>query len=175
MDSFQDDLTFLEILYLKSTPVHAIIGFVFLNQCKGVIMDYNTNNPNDYGYGQPNPDYSHQQRYGADGAGFAHAAMIMGMIALLTCRITLFPTILAAIAAILAILSKGYHKKMTKKARYTVAIAVIAIVLNVAWSIYSINTLLRDQQFLNQFEQMYEQIYGVPFDSSFDPEGGEML
>ena len=64
---------------------------------------------------------------------------------------------------------------MTKKARYTAAIAVIAIVLNVAWSIYSINTLLHDQQFLNQFEQMYEQIYGVPFDSSFDSEGGEML
>ena len=54
-------------------------------------------------------------------------------------------------------------------------IAVIAIVLNVALSIYSINTLMHDQQFLNQFEQMYEQIYGVPFDSSFDLEGGEML
>ena len=64
---------------------------------------------------------------------------------------------------------------MTKKARNAVVIAVIAIVLNVALSIYSINTLMHDQQFLNQFEQMYEQIYGVPFDSSFDLEGGEML
>ena len=130
-------------------------------------MDYNTNNPNDYGYGQPNPAYSQQQRYGADGEGFAHAAMIMGIIALLTCRITLFPTILAAIAAILALLSKGYNKKMTKKARNAVIISLIAI--------YSINTLMHNEQFLNQFEQMYEQLYGVPFDSSFDPEGGEML
>lgn len=138
-------------------------------------MDYNTNNPNDYGYGQPNPAYSQQQRYGADGEGFAHAAMIMGIIALLTCRITFFPTILAAIAAILALLSKGYNKKMTKKARNAVIISLIAIGLNVALSIYSINTLMHNEQFLNQFEQMYEQLYGVPFDSSFDPEGGEML
>lgn len=138
-------------------------------------MDYNTNNPNDYGYGQPNPDYSQQQRYGADGEGFAHAALIMGIVAILTCKITFFPTILAAIAAILAILSKGYNKKLTPKARGAVLIAAVAIVVNIALSVYNINTLMNDEQFLNQFEQMYEQIYGVPFDSSFGLEGGETL
>jgi len=127
-------------------------------------MDYYTNQTNSYNNPQNVPPV-----YGADGEGLARAAFTMGLIALVACRMPFLSTILAAIAIILAIISRGYQRTFLRKTRNAVIIATIAIVANLVLSVSALSKLseqMQSEEFKEQFNQMYEQIYGVPYDES---------
>lgn len=121
-------------------------------------------------------DYQNEQLPGHD--GFAQAAFVMAILSLIGCRMLFIPTIVASIAIILAILSKGFCRQLMKKARIALLIAAAAIVLNLILSIRTLGVLadqMKTPEFREQFNQMYEEIYGVPYDDSLNLWGGEAL
>ena len=121
-------------------------------------------------------DYQNEQIPGYD--SFAQAAFVMAILSLIGCRMLFIPTIVASIAIILAMLSKGFRRHLTKKARYAFLIAVAAIILNLILSVQTmvrITDQMKTPEFREQFNQMYEDIYGVPYDDSINLWGGEAL
>ncbi|MBR5597306.1 MAG: hypothetical protein IKW30_07860 [Lachnospiraceae bacterium] len=74
--------------------------------------------------------------------------------------------ICGGLAIILAVLSKGYNTKMEKNAKIGLATGIIAIVLQLGVLVFSIYNVIYVPEFREQFNSMYEQIYGVPADES---------
>ena len=128
-------------------------------------MDYNyNNNP----YTQPNNQYNpHNQNQFIRNPGqtMAMVSLILGIASIFTILTVYLPLILGSIAIVLAILSKGYGKKMlaTAKAGIGTAIGGIALIAVVFGSVISLFFSLSGDQlveFGRQIDEMFEQQTG---------------
>ena len=101
---------------------------------------------------------------------FARTAKILGIIALISVfTFTVYPAmILGALAIILAILSKGIEKGMHDNAKLGVITGIIALVMNVVIIGSSFYMIFTQPELRQQFNEMYESIYGESFNDTID-------
>ena len=118
--------------------------------------EWNPSNENLTGKPLPNP--------------FARTAKILGTIALISVfTFTVYPAmILGALAIILALLSKGTEKSMHDNAKIGVITGIIALVMNVFIISSSFYMIFTQPKLRQQFNEMYESIYGESFDDTLD-------
>ena len=76
--------------------------------------------------------------------------------------------ICGSLAVILAILSKGYNTKMEKNAVIGLTAGIIGIVLQIGTLIFSFYSIIHVPEFREQFNSLYEQMYGEPVDDSIN-------
>lgn len=76
--------------------------------------------------------------------------------------------ICGGLAIILAFLSKGYHTKMEKNAKIGLTAGIIGIVFQLGVLGFSVYNIIHVPEFREQFNSMYEKMYGVPVDDSIN-------
>ena len=69
-------------------------------------------------------------------------------------------------AVILAILSKGYNTKMERNAKFGLAAGIIGIVFQLTTITVSVYNIINVPEYRENFNSLYEQIYGTPVDDS---------
>ena len=74
--------------------------------------------------------------------------------------------ICGGLAIVLAFLSKGYDTKMEKNAKIGLATGIIGVVLQIGILGFSVYNIIHVPEFREQFNSLYEQIYGAPVDDS---------
>lgn len=113
-------------------------------------------------------DYNYQ-RHASPGLPMATAAMFLGLAAMITTMTVFLPPLLGGLAIVMALLSKGYDKKMMLQAKIGMICGIFALVV-VAVIIFSVlATMISNPDLLielgRQYDAMYESIYGQPFKS----------
>lgn len=107
---------------------------------------------------------SSYSNYGAANNGFAFAALVLGVCSLLSLLTIYLPLILGSIAIILAILSKGYGKKMVTAAKIGLGTALgslsflIGMIGIVFFSIYLLITSYTPAQLAGLGRSMDDRI-----------------
>ena len=76
--------------------------------------------------------------------------------------------ICGGLAVILAVLSKGYNTKMEKNAVIGLIAGIIGIILQISTLIVSFYSIIHVPEFREQFNSLYEQMYGEPVDDSIN-------
>ena len=104
---------------------------------------------------------------------FSAAARTLGLLGLFCSFFSLFwfAFLFGSLAIILAILSKGKEHKFCQTAKIGFITGISALIIQfsiIAFTVYSIVFVpeFRDQ-FQSTFYEIYEQMYGVPFDESY--------
>lgn len=134
-------------------------------------MDFNNNS-----YDQNNNSNTNHNPYGypysppvrTPGNGFANAAMILGIIAILTAiMLTLyFPFVLGSLAILFALLSKGRAPKMSGQAKAGIICGTIGLAINISIFVSSVAFVLSNPDMLIEsariYDDMIEQMYGEP-------------
>lgn len=104
---------------------------------------------------------------------FSRSSKTLGLLGLFCSFFSLFwfSFIFGALAIILALLSKGDQIKFCRNARTGMIAGITALVIQcsvIAISFYSILYIPEyREQFKTTFYQMYEQMYGIPFEDSY--------
>ena len=128
---------------------------------------YQNNNP--YGSPFPNqPGYTPPQKSPAD--GMITAAMILGVTSIVSAFMmtVYFPFILGGISIIMALLSKGHEQKMVSKAKMGIVCSIVGIVLNIIIVIGSVYIVFSSEATFQQFDRLYESIYGESFSDTYE-------
>lgn len=101
---------------------------------------------------------------------FALFARSLGIFSIFCAVFSIFigAFICGGLAIVLAILSKGYNTKMEKNAMIGLASGVIGIVLQISVLAVSIYNVIHIPEFREQFNSLYEQMYGEPIDDSMN-------
>ena len=125
-------------------------------------------NPNNTPYGMPNgtpyPNYYQPvQKSPADNLVTASLALGIATIVSAILGTVYFPFILGGISIVFALLSKIGDEKMVSKSRTGVICAIIGLVLNLFIVSTSIYRVFTDERTFNQFDRIYEQVYGESF------------
>ncbi len=139
-------------------------------------MDYNNKGPSTESNNHPYPD-GQRQFIRNPGQGMATASMILGLAAIFTLFTVYIPFICGNLAIILAILSKGYGKKMLSTAKIGIGTALggIALIITVACSAVALILSMSgdelislgrqmDQQFESQTGQELEDVADVSYE-----------
>lgn len=140
-------------------------------------MDYNNNNNP---YTQQNNSYyaNGQNQYIRNpGQTMAIVSMILGLASIFTLFTVYIPIICGSLAIVLAVLSKGYGKKMLAFARIGIgtAIAGMALIITIIGSLTALllsssgDALVKfgqqmDQQFEEQTGQKLEDVLGTSYE-----------
>lgn len=139
-------------------------------------MDYN-NNYSPYSGQNQNNQYAPEPFFRNPGQSMATASMVLGLVGLFTLFTVYIPLICGGLAVILAILSKGYGKKMLLTAKVGIGTAVGGIAL-IVFIIFSLAGLLlsrsgddlvnfgkaMDKQFEQQTGQELKDILGQSYE-----------
>ena len=133
-------------------------------------MDFNNNPYNQNNSTTDNNPYGYQYTppVRIPGNGFANAAMILGIISIVTAiMLTLyFPFALGSLAILFALLSKGRAPKMQGRAKAGIICGTIGLAINISIFVSSICFVLSNPDLLIESAQMYddmfEQMYGQP-------------
>lgn len=131
----------------------------------------NNNNPNSYQNGYPYYNRNtYQLPYTEPGSNFANAAMVLGIISIISCfTFTVYPAfILGSIAIVLALLSKGSRPKLPSKARTGVTCAVIGLVTNTILLVSAIVLLFTSPALRKEVNRTFEKQYGISFDEMME-------
>lgn len=114
--------------------------------------------------------YQNQYNYPEPGSSFASAAMVLGIISIVTSfTFTVYPPfVLGSIAIILAILSKGMRPKMLSKARTGIICAVSGLILNTIITVASMLLLFTNPDVRAEVNKTFERQYGMSFDEMWE-------
>lgn len=101
---------------------------------------------------------------------FALFARSLGIFSIFCAVFSIFfgSFICGGLAIVLAILSKGYYTKMEKNAKIGLATGIIGVVLQISLLVVSVYNIIHVPEFREQFNSIYEQIYGEPVDDSIN-------
>lgn len=101
---------------------------------------------------------------------FALFARSLGVFSIFCAVFSVFfgSFICGGLAIVLAILSKGYNTKMEKNAKIGLITGTIGIVLQISLLGFSIYNVIHVPEFREQFNSLYEQMYGEPVDDSIN-------
>lgn len=113
-------------------------------------------------------DYNYQ-KHASPGLSMATAAMFLGLAAMVTTMTVFLPLLLGGLAIILALLSKGYGKKMIIQAKVGMICGIFGLVV-VGVIIFSVlATMISNPDLLiqigQQYDAIYENLYGQSFES----------
>ncbi|MCI8978894.1 hypothetical protein D5282_17700 [bacterium 1xD8-48] len=128
-------------------------------------MDYN-NNYNPYTGQNQNNQYAPEPVLRNPGQSMATASMILGVVGLFTIFTVYIPLICGGLAVILAILSRGYGKKMLLAARVGIGTAIGAVVLicSIIFSLVGILLASSGDDLVNfgkAMDEQFEQQTGI--------------
>ena len=101
---------------------------------------------------------------------FALFAKSLGVFSIFCAVFSIFigSFICGGLAIILAILSKGYSANMEKNAKIGLVTGTIGIVLQLSVLTVSVYNIIHIPEFREQFNSLYEQMYGEPVDDSIN-------
>lgn len=101
---------------------------------------------------------------------FALFARSLGVFSIFCAVFSIFfgSFICGGLAIVLAILSKGYDTKMEKNAVIGLFAGIIGIVLQISTLAFSVYNVIHVPEFREQFNSLYEQMYGEPVDESIN-------
>lgn len=101
---------------------------------------------------------------------FALFAKSLGIFSIFCAFFSMFfgTFICGGLAIILAILSKGYNKKMEKSARIGLMTGILSIVLQISVFTINVYNIIYVPEFREQFFIIYEEMYGEPLEESID-------
>lgn len=126
---------------------------------------YNNNGYNPY-YGR----YSYPVNVTEPGSKLASAAMVLGIISLISCfTFTIYPAfITGSIAIVLALLSKGRRPKLFGKARTGIICAVAGLITNTVLITCCIVMIFTNDEIRAQVNHTFEEQYGQTFDEMLE-------
>ena len=107
---------------------------------------------------------------------FALFAKSLGIFSIFCAVFSVFfgSFICGGLAIVLAILSKGYNTKMEKNAVIGLATGIIGVVLQISLLGFSVYNVIHVPEFREQFNSLYEEMYGEPVDDSINEMLDEM-
>ncbi len=107
--------------------------------------------------------------------GLVTASMILGITSIITAFMgtVYFPFILGGTSIVLALLSKVGEEKMVSKSKTGVICAIIGLILNVVIVSASVHKVFTDEETFNQFDRVYEQMYGSSFRDMYKEATGQ--
>lgn len=110
------------------------------------------------------------------GIQLARTAQTIGIFALISGLMIpiVMPAILAGIAIVLAILSKGRKSSMTKRARNAVIMGIVTLAINTAllgMSVFQIYRAMTDEETMDEFNELMEDNYGYSFEDLLESYG----
>lgn len=102
------------------------------------------------------------------GNGMAVAALICGIVSLagLLCLLPSF--VCGGIAITLALLSKGKERQLLSTAKAGLTLGTIGIVLAIGIMASSVYTVFSNPNLMEQYEKIYEQMYGSDFEDDLN-------
>lgn len=113
-------------------------------------------------------DYNYQKSP-ASGLPMATASMFLGLAAIITTMTIVFSPVLGGLAIVLALLSKGYSKKMVLQARIGMICGIFGLVVVCVIIVSLIATLINNPDLMieigQQYDAMYQNLYGQSFES----------
>lgn len=101
---------------------------------------------------------------------FAFFARGLGIFSIFSALFSIFflSLICGGLAIILAVLSKGYSKKMEKAAFIGFTTGMIGIVIQISVLAASVYNIIYVPEYREQFNSLYEQMYGEPINDSIN-------
>ena len=101
---------------------------------------------------------------------FAMFARSLGIFSIFCAFFSVFfgAFICGGMAIILAILSKGYHTKMERNAKFGLVAGIIGVVFQISTLAIGVYNIINVPEFREQFNSLYEQMYGAPVDDSIN-------
>lgn len=101
---------------------------------------------------------------------FALFAKTMGIFSIFCAVFSIFflSFICGGLAIILAVLSKGYQKKMEKNALIGLACGVVGVTLQIFILTAGFYSIIKIPEFREYFNSVYEQMYGEPLNDSIN-------
>lgn len=101
---------------------------------------------------------------------FALFARSLGIFSIFCAFFSMFfgTFICGGLAVILALLSKGYNTKMEKNARIGFVSGIVGIIFQISVFIFSIYNILYVPEYRQQFNSIYEKMYGESLEDSLD-------
>ena len=110
------------------------------------------------------------------GVQLSRTAQTFGLLALVSSLMMpiIVPGILAGIAIVLAILSKGRHSSYTKHARNAVIMGIVTLAINIgilAAGCFQIYRALNDEGTMEELNEMMEDTYGYSFEDMLESYG----
>ena len=101
---------------------------------------------------------------------FAMFARSLGIFSVFCAFFSIFfgAFICGGMAVILAILSKGYNTKMERNAKFGLVAGIIGIVFQLTTITVSVYNIINVPEYRENFNSLYEQIYGAPVDDSIN-------
>ncbi len=142
----------------------------------GYHMDHNQNiNNNNTG----SPSYGYQARppYAAPGQKLANAAMVLGIISVLsTILMTIYiPMILGTIAIVLALLSKGLQSHMAGQAMTGMVCGIGGLLMNLGILISSLMFIFSHPEILQDAARTYDTQFEIIYGESTEDILGQSL
>lgn len=129
-------------------------------------MDYNNFNENNTAGNDASAFNSPRNQYSSS---MALASMILGIVSVVALCCCGIPFITGGVSITLALLSKGKDSKLVSPAKTGLILSILAIVFSVALCIASAVYLLNTPEFMEQYKETYEEIYGEgTFPDSFE-------
>lgn len=126
-------------------------------------MDYFHNQNKNYGY--------YDQPTHPTGQMMATAALILGVAAISTCWTFYLPIALGCLGIVLALLSKGFERKLSGSAKMGILLSISGIVVSFVITMASTLYLIHNPDILLDFgrqtDLMTQQIYGQSSESLF--------
>ena len=118
------------------------------------------------GQSTDNDNHDNIQRQAQPYNAFASAAMVLGVIALVSVfTFTIVPAIIfGALALILALLSRGRELTFHPKAKTATILAVLAICTNISMVAGVFGMIFGDNPYHDLINETYEEMYGMTYD-----------
>ena len=119
------------------------------------------------------PNWHPEDNLGVQLSRTAQTIAIFALISGLMIPVVM-PAILAGIAIVLAILSKGRKNSMPKRARNAVIMGIITLAINTAllgMSVFQIYRAMTDETVMEEFNELMEDNYGYSFEDLLESYG----
>lgn len=95
---------------------------------------------------------------------FATAALVLGILSLLSISTIIVPVFCGSLAILFAILSKGKNRTMESIAGYGVFSGLGALLLTLFISATSVWMYFYNEDYRNELNSTFEEIYGITFE-----------
>lgn len=105
----------------------------------------------------------------------ANIACIMGLISIFMTQTFFVPVCFGSLGIILAILSKGYERKLSVPARTGFVTSIIGIVFAIAFAVGSLWMYTHDAEYRTEIERNFEVLTGMTIEEYYNHYSTNML
>lgn len=105
---------------------------------------------------------------------FSNAAMILGALSIVTgIMMTVYPPlVLGGLAILIALLSRGNEPVLRSKAKIGILCGIAGLILDIAIIAGSVYLVFSNAEYKEQFDTLYEQLYGETFEDTIEENWG---